>query len=221
MWGSDTNTGIDAFGPVPAEVISGDGMHQGMVDGETLCTDRLTVGARGRTTTGQPALRSQGSAWRRSKGLRPRRRSSMRSICTLFRFRPPLPCPFAAVLLRSGSAWLLSWLLAPGWQMRKLRRDSDAAKTGALHWQQPCSVTRDPAPCRPPATHPTQIMLSDQRLPLVTVSIEQALAPPTSPLAMSAPSLVSCAKASLRLGCYQPLLAPTSPSAFSDSNLPS
>ena len=44
MWGSDTSTGIDAFGPVPAEVISGDGMHQGMVDAGTLCTDGLAVG---------------------------------------------------------------------------------------------------------------------------------------------------------------------------------
>ena len=60
MWGSDTSAGIDALGPVLAEVISGDGMHLGMVDAGTLCTDGLAVGVGGRTTTGQPALRVPG-----------------------------------------------------------------------------------------------------------------------------------------------------------------
>ena len=74
MWGSDTSTGIDAFGPVPAEAISSDGMHQSMVDAGTLCPDGLAVGVGGGTTTGQPALRPQGCAWLRSKGLRPGRK---------------------------------------------------------------------------------------------------------------------------------------------------
>ena len=36
-----------------------------------------------------------------------------RARLPLFRPRPPLPCPWAAALLRSGGAWLLPWLLAP------------------------------------------------------------------------------------------------------------
>ena len=43
------------------------GMHQSMVDAGPLYTDRLTGGARGRTTTGQPALRPQRRVVRRSK----------------------------------------------------------------------------------------------------------------------------------------------------------
>ena len=35
-----------------------------------------------------------------------------RAVLPLFRFRPPLPCPWAAALLGSVGAWLLTWLLA-------------------------------------------------------------------------------------------------------------
>ena len=73
MWGSDAGTGIDALSPVPAEVISSDYMHQGMADARPLCTDRLAAGARGRTTTGQPARRPRGGVRRRKEELLPRR----------------------------------------------------------------------------------------------------------------------------------------------------
>ena len=38
---------------------------------------------------------------------------ALRVVFPLFRFRPPLPCPWTAALLRSGGVWLLTWLLAP------------------------------------------------------------------------------------------------------------
>ena len=43
MWGSDASTSIDAFGLVPAEAVSGDGMHQSMMDAGALCAGGLAV----------------------------------------------------------------------------------------------------------------------------------------------------------------------------------
>ena len=54
MWCSDTSTSIDAFGPVPGEAISGDGMQQGMLDVGPLCTGGLTVGVGGGGLAGSP-----------------------------------------------------------------------------------------------------------------------------------------------------------------------
>ena len=58
---------------MPAEVISSDYVHQGMANAGPLLTDRLPMGARGRTTSGQPALRPLGGVRQRKEALRQRR----------------------------------------------------------------------------------------------------------------------------------------------------
>ena len=54
---------------MPAEVISSDYVHQGMANAGPLC-----MGARGRTTSGQPAPRPLTGVRQRKEALRQRRK---------------------------------------------------------------------------------------------------------------------------------------------------